>query len=226
MQKVYSQILNFFFQDILFINAFNFKIINSMNFQQFIKHYDKPGTIVLLEGKRTVLDSDKPQLIKLSHLLAEHTKYITFRSGNAAGSDNYFSKGFLGKKANRFEVIVPYSGHRSYDSAGFHIINIADIPLTEDSPLVVQSKANRRNLRIFDAYVAGERNNMSMKAAYLLRDTLKVIGHPPKIPRADFAIFYDDLINPGTGGTGHTMQICWMNLVPFVDQTGWFDWVK
>lgn len=196
------------------------------DFQQFVTYYDKPGCVVLLEGKRTVLDEDKPKLIKLSHLLALKTKHITFRSGNASGADNYFSKGFTGENAKKFEVVVPYSGHRSYDSEGFRVINIEDIPLTNDSPLVVQSKVNRRNLRIFDAYVSGERNTMAYKAAYLLRDTLKVLGHPPKIPRANFAIFYDDLQNPGSGGTGHTMNVCRNNLVPFVDQVLWFNWVK
>lgn len=197
-----------------------------MDFQQFVNIYDKPGQIILLEGKRTVLEKDKPKLIKLSQMLAEKTMHIQFRSGNASGADNYFSKCFTGDNARRFEVIVPYSGHRSYDSEGFRIINIEDIPLTNDSTLVVQSKFNRRNLRIFDAYLAGERNSMAFKAAYLLRDTLKVLGFPPKIPMADFAIFYDDLENPCSGGTGHTMNICSNNMVPFVDQILWFNWLK
>ncbi|MBX3043991.1 MAG: hypothetical protein KIT33_08240 [Candidatus Kapabacteria bacterium] len=196
-----------------------------MTFHEFISNYDHEGTIVLLEGKRAVTEKDKVKLISLSKLLAMNSRHIKFRSGNASGADNYFSKGFSGKNSSRFEVIVPYHGHRSYDSAGFDIINIEDIPLTAESTLVVQSKENRRNLRIFDAYIAGERNSMAYKAAYLLRDTLKVIGHSPNIPPADFAIFYDDLLNPKSGGTGHTMVICERNKVPHIDQKTWFNWI-
>ena len=46
-----------------------------------------------------------------------------------------------------------------------------------------------------------------MKAAYIIRNTIKVTG-TSAIPPASFALFYDDLENPGTGGTGHTIDIC------------------
>jgi hypothetical protein len=197
-----------------------------MNFSKFIELYDKPGVVVLLEGKRKVLDIDKPRLIKLSHVLAENTKHIRFRSGNATGSDNYFAKAFAANKPDRFEVVIPYKGHRSYDSEGFNIINIEDIHLTKTSRIVIQSKSNKKNVRIFDAYIEGERNTMAMKAAYLLRDTLKVLGNPPIIKSADFAIFYDDLMNPESGGTGHTISICRTNNIPNINQIILFNWVE
>lgn len=196
-----------------------------MKFNDFLAMYDCPGNVVLLEGKRHVREDDRVKLFKLSKLLAENTKHIKFRSGNAAGADNYFSKGFMGKYAEKFEVIIPYKGHRSYDSVGFDVINLEDFHLNNQSGLVIESKINRRNLRIFDAYISGQRNSMAMKAAYLLRDTMKVIGYPPDVKPANIGIFYDDLQNPIQGGTGHTMNICMQNSVPLIDQRTWFTWI-
>ena len=64
-----------------------------------------------------------------------------------------------------------------------------------------------------------------MKAAYIIRDTIKVTG-TSTIKTANFALFYDDLKNPKSGGTGHTMNICEMNNVEYVDQRIWMKWLN
>lgn len=64
-----------------------------MNLTEFIEKYDFKGSIVLLEGKRDVLPEDEAQLIALGKLLTERTQHILFRSGNASGADEFFSKG-------------------------------------------------------------------------------------------------------------------------------------
>jgi len=64
-----------------------------------------------------------------------------------------------------------------------------------------------------------------MKAAYIIRDTIKVIG-AGNIKPATFGIFYDDLKNPLSGGTGHTMSVCKVNNIPLVDQKDWFEWLN
>jgi hypothetical protein len=64
-----------------------------------------------------------------------------------------------------------------------------------------------------------------MKAAYLIRDTMKVIG-AEGLPPAGFAIFYDDLRKPTCGGTGHTMQVCNQHKVPWIDQRTWMVWLS
>ena len=63
-----------------------------------------------------------------------------------------------------------------------------------------------------------------LKAAYIIRDTIKAIG-TNEIKPATIAIFYDDLKNPGKGGTGHTMSVCKLNNIPTIDQKLWFNWL-
>ena len=58
-----------------------------MTLKEFIKHFDKEDSIVLLEGKRIVLENDADLLIQLGKTLASKTEHITFRSGNADSSD-------------------------------------------------------------------------------------------------------------------------------------------
>jgi hypothetical protein len=79
--------------------------------------------------------------------------------------------------------------------------------------------------KLVDQYVAGKKDRFSIKAAYIIRDTVKVIG-TKDIPPATFGIFYDDLSDPVKGGTGHTMNVCRMNEVPLIDQKTWLDWLK
>jgi hypothetical protein len=69
----------------------------------------------------------------------------------------------------------------------------------------------------------GDKNRYTIKAAYIIRDTIKAVG-TENIKPAAFGIFYDDLKNPKSGGTGHTMNICEQNGIPFVDQSVWFKW--
>ena len=64
-----------------------------MDFYEFVERYDVFGSIVLLEGKRSVADCDIPMLEAVGEKLAKMTSKIIFRSGNAPGADFYFSKG-------------------------------------------------------------------------------------------------------------------------------------
>lgn len=45
-----------------------------MTLKEFIKKYDKQHAVVLLEGKRNVLETDKEKLTALGKLLATKTK--------------------------------------------------------------------------------------------------------------------------------------------------------
>jgi hypothetical protein len=80
-----------------------------MEIKEFIEKYDKPYNIILLEGKRDVLEKDKVKLIELGKLLASSTEHIIFRSGNANGSDELFAKGVVEVDQKRFQVITPSS---------------------------------------------------------------------------------------------------------------------
>jgi hypothetical protein len=97
--------------------------------------------------------------------------------------------------------------------------------MSEEEEVVYQSKGNKKMEKLIDQFVSGDKNRFSIKAAYILRDTIKAIG-TDKIKPTTFGIFYDDLEKPKTGGTGHTMIICEQNNIPIIDQRIWFNWLK
>jgi hypothetical protein len=195
-----------------------------MNIEDFITKYDQPNSIVLLEGKRHVLEQDQPKLEALGKLLTEKTKHILFRSGNAQGSDSYFANGVASVNKKRLEVITPYSGHRKKTNLANHTVSLDDVDLLHEPEVVMQSKNNKKTEKLIDKYVAGDRGKLAIKAAYIIRDTIKVLGTKNVAP-ITFGIFYDDLQNPKTGGTGHTMNVCDQNGIKQINQSVWMQWL-
>jgi len=196
-----------------------------MMLHQFITKYDFENSIVLLEGKRNVAPEDIKKLMRLGELLASKTKHMKFRSGNAEGSDFYFSEGVIKINPERLEVITPYTGHRKKENNAYKTFPLDEINLLQEPEVVYQSKTNKKTGKFIDEFVAGKKNHLTMKAAYILRDTIKVTG-TKMIRPANFGLFYDDLENPGSGGTGHTMNICEINNVDYVDQRTWMKWLN
>ncbi len=196
-----------------------------MTFNEFVQQFDKQGSIVLVEGKRKVLDEDKAKLEALGKLLAANTERMTFRSGNAKGSDQLFTSGILALGGKRMEVIIPYRGHRKKANYANHTISLDEINLASEPDVLYQSKKYSRMGPLIEVYARGCKNRVTIKAAYILRDTLKVTGASGVAP-ASFGIFYDDQKKPKSGGTGHTMRICQMNGIPLIDQNTWFNWLK
>jgi hypothetical protein len=195
-----------------------------MTLQEFIKQFDKPNSIVLLEGKRNVLEPDKERLISLGNLLTSKTKSMIFRSGNAEGSDQLFSDGVTAVDYKRLQVITPYSGHREKTNQAYETISLDEISIAAEPEVVYQSKSNKKTEKLIDQFVSGEKNRYTIKAAYIIRDTIKAIG-TEEIKPSTFGIFYDDLDNPMSGGTGHTMNVCKQNKIPIIDQKVWFKWL-
>ena len=195
-----------------------------MTFKEFIKQYDKDNSVILLEGKRNVLESDKEKLTALGSLLASKTKRMIFRSGNAEGSDQLFSDGVTSVDHKRLQVITPYSGHRQKTNQAYATISMDDINIAAEPEVVYQSKGNKKMEKLIDQFVSGDKNRFTIKAAYIIRDTIKAIG-TDEIKPATFGIFYDDLDNPISGGTGHTMNVCDQNNIPLIDQKIWFKWL-
>ena len=91
--------------------------------------------------------------------------------------------------------------------------------------IIYQSKSNKKTKSLIDKYVDGSKDRFAIKAAYIIRDTVKVIGTNSGIPPINFAFFYDDFDNPKTGGTGHTMTVCEMNNIPYLTQEIWSKWI-
>ncbi len=179
----------------------------NMTLKEFVRQFDKAGSIVLVEGKRNVLEADKKKLTALGKLLTSTTKNILFRSGNAEGSDQLFSDGVTAIDSRRLQVITPYSGHRKKTNQAYATIALDEIDIAAAPEVVYQSKSNKKMEKLIDKFVSGDKNRYTIKAAYIIRDTIKAIG-TDEIKPATFGIFYDDLDNPMTGGTGHTMNVC------------------
>ena len=196
-----------------------------MTLKEFVKQFDKPHSIVLLEGKRNVLEVDKEKLTALGRLLASTTNFMLFRSGNANGADQLFSDGVTEIDNKRLQVVIPYTGHRKETNQAYDTISLDDINIAAEPEVLYQSKSNKKTENIIDKFASGEKNRNTIAAAYIIRDTIKVIG-TGDIKPATFGIFYDDLENPKTGGTGHTMNVCEHNSVPLVDQKTWFKWLE
>ena len=191
----------------------------------FLEVFDKPGSIVLLEGKRKVLPEDEIKLRTLGTLLARKSIHLRFRSGNASGSDELFSLGVAEVDPSRLELIKPYTTHRKTAFQGSNSYSMDDVDLAEEPEVVYQSRQQPKMARLVDKYMDQVRNRLTMKAAYILRDTVKVTGTKSGIIPASVALFYDDLSNPLQGGTGHTITVCKNLLVPYCDQMTWMQWL-
>ena len=196
-----------------------------MTLLEFISAFDAEGSIVLLEGKRKVSPVDEANLTALGKLLAQKTKYIQFRSGNAPGADALFTAGVAAIDANRIELILPYNEHRKKEAKSYKSHSLENMPLVNEQALIYETKKNKKMARLVDKYVQGDRDQYAMKAAYILRDTVKVIG-TTEIPGIRVGIFYEDLENPGQGGTGHTINVCQSNGIPVIDQGTWKQWLE
>jgi hypothetical protein len=196
-----------------------------MTFQEFIDNYDFENSVILLEGKRDVLPDDVSRLVELGKLLTLKTRGIIFRSGNADGADYWFSQGVVSIDKSRLQVVTPYNGHRQKHNYAAETISLEEIDLADEPDVIYHSRSHKKTTQLVDQYIQGKRDRYSIKAAYIIRDTIKVTG-TKKMPPASFAIFYDDLQHPRQGGTGHTMNVCQQNNIPFVDQKDWVDWLQ
>jgi hypothetical protein len=196
-----------------------------MLLSEFTKKFSAENAIILLEGKRNVLENDKAKLIALGKILASQFPNAIFRSGNANGADYYFSKGVSQIAPERLQVITPYENHRRKSNVAYDTISLDQIDLVNEQEIIYQSKSNKKTKSLIDKYVDGSKDRFAIKAAYIIRDTVKVIGTNSGIPPINFAFFYDDFDNPRTGGTGHTMTICEINNIPYLTQEIWNEWI-
>lgn len=197
-----------------------------MDLSGFIETYDHKGVVILLLGKRKVIVEDSDKLVQFAQKLTKMTKHITFRSGNASGADELFKLGVSSVDSQRIELVTPYKGHRNKSSSEYNIISLDSIDLISEPDIIYYSKLNKKNIRIIDRYLDCYKDKFAMKGAYLLRDTLMVVGAKRlNIPKANFAIFYDDLLKPNSGGTGHTMNVCDSLKISFINQKVWMKWI-
>ncbi|GAB1405791.1 hypothetical protein MASR1M74_29730 [Lentimicrobium sp.] len=194
--------------------------------QSFLAGFDLPGNILLLEGKRKVIKQDEEKLFKLGCSLAEHSRFLKFRSGNASGADALFSAGVASLDASRLEVIKPYASHRNAAMVAGENYSMEEIDLAQEAEVIYYTRENKSMAGLVDKYLSQGPNPVTIRAAYVLRDTIKVSGTRSGIPPATVALFYDDLQHPLSGGTGHTIKTCQRLGVPFCNQLQWFNWIQ
>jgi len=199
----------------------------ALTFSDFILQYDIPGMVCLLEGKRKVLEEDQPLLQTFGKLLAASSKHIVFRSGNAKGADELFTNGVKSIDPNRLEIILPYSNHRKPKAGDTYSLSLDELNIANEPEIIYHTNAaSVKNKKSIDRYVSGIRDKLSIKAAYLLRDTVKVLGDGNEFKSAGFAFFYTDAEYPLSGGTGHTVRVCQRNNVNWINQGVWMSWIK
>jgi hypothetical protein len=183
-----------------------------------------PEAVVLLEGRRSILEQDAACATHTASMLVKRYPTLRFRSGNAEGADQAFSEGIAQVAPWRLQVVAPYAGHRK--SARYsHAVYDSPESLSsvqEDEVAYKTAAASPKNKGLI-----GKRDKtgaLAAKAAYLIRDTMKVTGHSELFPKPVCALFYVELNNPFAGGTGHTIRVCQQEGVPFAFQNSWQQW--
>lgn len=201
-------------------------ILQTVELKDFINRImfiDNP--VILLEGKRKVKPADENKLVSVGRLLAESILQCRFRSGNAPGADDLFIRGVNLVDPSRVELVLPYKGHGKSSGGYNKSFALDEISLASEPETVYQSEA-LLGKKMVQYYLQGNINKITARAAYLIRDTMKVTGSVSAgLKKADFALFYDDPSDPGKGGTGHTMKACEHCAVPWVDQRVWMGWL-
>ena len=185
---------------------------------------EQPDGVILLEGRRSIPPDEFQRAIHLARFLAIEFPHLRFRSGNAEGSDQAFSEGVAQVDASRLQIIAPYSSHRKnlrfagaiYDSPS----SMSHDHEGEIAHKTVSATPNNKGL----IENRGNKGRLAAKAAYLIRDTMKVVGHSDLFPKPICGLFYVDLKAPMTGGTGHTIRVCQQEGMTVILQNSWKKW--
>lgn len=191
-----------------------------------LAHVARP--VVLLEGIRALPDVDRPGVVALGRLLAVRLPGVVFRSGNAEGTDTAFGEGVTAVDPTRMEYVMTHAGMgRKRRHPGARAVALSEVPHVSVRAVGEFTLAASPSLRgLVDAYQTyGAKGTAGAKAAYLLRDTLKVIGSSDLgLAPATIGIFYANETDSLTGGTGHTIRVCLDRGVPVVLQFVWRAW--
>lgn len=221
--KIFFQTSNTWRNAFLHLYVMNSNASPTLN--EFIEKFDNEESICLLIGKRAVGDDYKNRLVALGKLLASATRYTRFRSGNAGGADELFISGVASVAPERVHLFLPYRGHRKRTVGKLEASSLDEIDLLKEPELIYNTKrVNAKNSSLIDKYTSGDRDRFAIKAAYLLRDSLMVLGNK-NLPKASVVVYFDDLSTPLSGGTGHTVILAKNNGIPCIDQTNWLNWL-
>jgi len=200
-----------------------------MRFDEFVALLrPKKRPVILLEGTRNVPEEEKKRLTRFGENLARLLPGALFRSGNAPGADQLFGAGVCNVKPSRLQYVAPYRSHRVHARrAGTRAFSLDQLPKSEITTLMEKTlEASPKYVGLIKRYWnIGRWEQHAIKLAYLLRDTLKVVGSSSlKLSPATCGIFYVNESRPFSGGTGHTIRVCQKEHVPVMDQKTWLGW--
>lgn len=197
-----------------------------MTFAEFCQLIEtSPDGVILLEGRREISGEDARRATAMAVILANRFPRLRFRSGGAAGADEAFAAGIAEVDAHRLQIVLPYATHRQQARFGAAQYD-SPASLTPEQEERIAAKtiaASPRNKGV--VLRRAEKGKLAAKAAYLIRDTMKVTGHSAAFPKPLFALFHVNLAEPASGGTGHTIKVCMQENVPFVFQDIWYKWM-
>lgn len=167
--------------------------------------------IILLEGTRGITATESMLLIQTGRHLATLLPNSIFRSGNAPGSDKFFIQGVNEVEGSNIELVLPFSNHRSQQknsTPNACIISLEELSAVELKEIVsIGSIANPKHASLLSLYEPGSKNALSIKASFLLRNVVKVIGNPKQgYRKVSVGLFHVN--HQKQGGTGFTMNIC------------------
>lgn len=208
-------------------SRFIFRFRRPVTFSEFVALVEgNPSGGVLLEGRRTIPAPAAAAARALAEMLATTFPQLRFRSGNATGSDEAFSRGIAAVDPHRLEIIAPYASHRAKSRiAGAQYSSPA--ALTAEQELDIENKTTAASPTIKGLIAARSKGGrLGAKVAILIRDTMKVTGFGPEFSRPICALFYIDPADPMAGGTGHTIRVCQQEGVPYAFQESWSAWIR
>jgi len=194
------------------------------DFEQMVAR--SPHAVVLLEGRRGISEAESMTARDFGELLARRFPGLRFRSGNAEGADQAFADGVARVDAQRLQIVAPYASHRRKSRHPAVVYSSPEDMSSEQVEKAIQrtAAASPKAGRLLHRWKDG--GALAAKATYLLRDTMKVLGHSEEFPKPVCGIFFIDPSDPMAGGTGHTIRVCQQESVPVVFQNDWFGWMR
>lgn len=185
----------------------------------------RPAPVILIEGKRNIPTEYAEKAMQLTEKLAKEFPALIFRSGNAEGADQAFTEGVKRIYPSRIQIIAPYRGHRKKEMiTGAKYLYPEDLSIIEEDEVIYQTiQATPKN----ESMIRNRQKNSTLaaKSKYLVRDTMKVVGYTEAFTKPAAAIFYVNLDDIESGGTGHTIRVCRNYNIPCIFQNEWEKWL-
>ena len=183
------------------------------------------NAVILLEGRRGISEAEALAARDFGEFLARRFPALRFRSGNAEGADQAFSDGVAKVDARRLQIVAPYASHRKKNRNPAVVYSSPDdlSPEQVEEFIKKTAAASPKIGRLLNRWKDG--GALAVKATYLLRDSMKVLGHSEEFPKPICGIFFTDPSDPMAGGTGHTIRVCQQESVPVLFQTDWLKWM-